>query len=90
MNCTLFLLARVFIGAWLFSEVKNNYLGINAIFYFSSVVFKSAGVPSDIGNISVGVVNLLGNTQFHYKVCLVICHGGRGGSWSSPVRDFPR
>lgn len=35
--------------------------GINAVFYFSSAVFKSAGVPSDSANICVGVSNLLGS-----------------------------
>ncbi|KAI3667545.1 hypothetical protein L6452_42610 [Arctium lappa] len=32
--------------------------GINVVFYFYSTIFKSSGVPSDIANMSVGVVNL--------------------------------
>lgn len=34
--------------------------GINAVFYFSSTVFKSVGVPSDFANKCVGIVNLSG------------------------------
>ncbi|KAL0342006.1 UNVERIFIED_CONTAM: putative plastidic glucose transporter 3 [Sesamum calycinum] len=40
---------------WLF-----KLSGINAVFYFSSTVFKSAGVPSDIGNMCVGVAVAMG------------------------------
>lgn len=49
----------VFIGSVLFALQQLS--GINAVFYFSSTVFTSAGVPSDIGNICVGVVNISGN-----------------------------
>ncbi|KAF2323429.1 hypothetical protein GH714_035411 [Hevea brasiliensis] len=49
----------VFIGSALF--VLQQLSGINAIFYFSSTVFKSAGVPSKIANVSVGICNLLGS-----------------------------
>ncbi|XP_061359331.1 probable plastidic glucose transporter 3 [Gastrolobium bilobum] len=35
--------------------------GINAVFYFSSAVFKSFGVPSDLANTCVGICNLLGS-----------------------------
>ncbi|XP_019194140.1 PREDICTED: probable plastidic glucose transporter 2 [Ipomoea nil] len=49
----------VFIGSVLFALQQLS--GINAVFYFSSTVFKSAGVPSDIANISVGVVTLTGS-----------------------------
>lgn len=35
--------------------------GINAVFYFSSTVFRSVGVPSDFANICVGIVNLSGS-----------------------------
>lgn len=52
-------LAVVFIGSVLYAFQQLS--GINAVFYFSSTVFKSAGVPSDIGNIWVGIVNILGN-----------------------------
>lgn len=49
----------VFIGSVLFAFQQLS--GINAVFYFSSTVFKSAGVPSDIGNICIGVVNISGS-----------------------------
>ena len=52
--------AVVFIGSTLFALQQLS--GINAVFYFSSTVFKSAGVPSDMANIFVGISNLLGNT----------------------------
>ncbi|XP_019196755.1 PREDICTED: probable plastidic glucose transporter 2 [Ipomoea nil] len=49
----------VFIGSSLFALQQLS--GINAVFYFSSTVFKSAGVPSDIANICIGIVNLTGS-----------------------------
>ncbi|XP_062156721.1 probable plastidic glucose transporter 3 [Alnus glutinosa] len=49
----------VFIGSTLFALQQLS--GINAIFYFSSTVFKSLGVPSDLANICVGIANLLGS-----------------------------
>ncbi|CAN8238590.1 unnamed protein product [Cochlearia groenlandica] len=49
----------VFIGSTLFALQQLS--GINAVFYFSSTVFKSAGVPSDTANIFVGISNLLGS-----------------------------
>ncbi|KAK1434117.1 hypothetical protein QVD17_11035 [Tagetes erecta] len=49
----------VFIGSALLALQQLS--GINAVFYFSSTVFKSAEVPSDIANMSVGVVNLSGS-----------------------------
>ncbi|XP_073052977.1 probable plastidic glucose transporter 3 [Primulina eburnea] len=49
----------VFLGSVLFALQQLS--GINAVFYFSSTVFRSAGVSSDIGNICVGVVNLSGS-----------------------------
>jgi len=49
----------VTIGAVLFAF--QQLAGINAIFYFSSSVFKSAGVTSEVGaSVAVGVVNLIG------------------------------
>lgn len=50
--------AVVFIGSTLFALQQLS--GINAVFYFSSTVFKKAGVPSASANICVGVCNLLG------------------------------
>ncbi|XP_010538037.1 PREDICTED: probable plastidic glucose transporter 3 isoform X2 [Tarenaya hassleriana] len=50
----------VFIGSTLFALQQLS--GINAVFYFSSTVFKKAGVPSESANICVGVCNLLGST----------------------------
>lgn len=49
----------VFIGSTLFALQQLS--GINAVFYFSSTVFRSAGVPSNLANICVGVANLLGS-----------------------------
>ncbi|XP_021276081.1 probable plastidic glucose transporter 2 isoform X1 [Herrania umbratica] len=49
----------VFIGSTLFALQQLS--GINAVFYFSSSVFKSAGVPSDLANVFIGVANLSGS-----------------------------
>ncbi|KDP33696.1 hypothetical protein JCGZ_07267 [Jatropha curcas] len=49
----------VFIGSTLFALQQLS--GINAVFYFSSTVFKSVGVPSDLANVFVGIANLLGS-----------------------------
>ncbi|KAG8656939.1 hypothetical protein MANES_03G023200v8 [Manihot esculenta] len=49
----------VFIGSTLFALQQLS--GINAVFYFSSTVFKSAGVPSDQANVFVGIANLSGS-----------------------------
>ncbi|KAI5428624.1 hypothetical protein KIW84_033577 [Lathyrus oleraceus] len=45
----------VFIGSTLFALQQLS--GINAVFYFSSTVFKSAGVPSDVANVCIGDIN---------------------------------
>ncbi|XAR53353.1 hypothetical protein NMG60_11021885 [Bertholletia excelsa] len=49
----------VFIGSTLFALQQLS--GINAVFYFSSTVFRSAGVSSSIANIFIGIANLLGS-----------------------------
>ncbi|XP_061367516.1 probable plastidic glucose transporter 3 isoform X1 [Gastrolobium bilobum] len=49
----------MFIGSTLFSLQQLS--GINAVFYFSSAVFESFGVPSDLANTCVGICNLLGS-----------------------------
>ncbi|KDP37254.1 hypothetical protein JCGZ_06310 [Jatropha curcas] len=49
----------VYIGSALF--VLQQLSGINAVFYFSSTVFRSAGVPSDFANTCIGICNLLGS-----------------------------
>ncbi|XP_054803729.1 probable plastidic glucose transporter 2 isoform X2 [Prosopis cineraria] len=49
----------VFIGSTLFALQQLS--GINAVFYFSSTVFKSAGVPSSLANVCIGVANLSGS-----------------------------
>ena len=54
--------AVVFIGSTLFALQQLS--GINAVFYFSSTVFKSAGVPSDIANVCIGIANLAGTAIF--------------------------
>ncbi|XP_057969263.1 probable plastidic glucose transporter 3 [Malania oleifera] len=49
----------VFIGSVLYALQQLS--GINAVFYFSSAVFKSAGVPSEVANTCVGISNLSGS-----------------------------
>ncbi|KAL9443581.1 hypothetical protein AB3S75_016864 [Citrus x aurantiifolia] len=49
----------VFIGSTLFALQQLS--GINAIFYFSSSVFKSAGLSSGLANVFVGIANLSGS-----------------------------
>ncbi|KAL4312184.1 hypothetical protein GQ457_01G039430 [Hibiscus cannabinus] len=49
----------IFIGSTLFALQQLS--GINAIFFFSSTVFKSAGVSSQSANICVGIANMLGS-----------------------------
>ncbi|XP_024540180.1 probable plastidic glucose transporter 2 isoform X1 [Selaginella moellendorffii] len=50
----------VLLGGGLFA--LQQFSGINAIFYFSSTVLKSAGVSSDLAaTVSVGAVNLVGS-----------------------------
>lgn len=64
--------AVVFIGSTLFALQQLS--GINAIFYFSSSVFKSAGVSSKLANVFIGIANLSGmdfffNSFFAYLFC---------------------
>ncbi|PON31806.1 Sugar/inositol transporter [Parasponia andersonii] len=49
----------VFLGSALFALQQLS--GINAVFYFSSTVFKSFGIPSDLANICIGIANLSGS-----------------------------
>ncbi|KAL8479992.1 hypothetical protein ACS0TY_026288 [Phlomoides rotata] len=49
----------VFIGSTLFALQQLS--GINAVFYFSSTVFRRAGVSSNLANVSVGIANLIGS-----------------------------
>lgn len=61
--------AVVTIGAALFAF--QQFAGINAIFYFSSTVFRKAGMTSDVAaSVLVGVVNLLGT--FANLLCFVV------------------
>ncbi|XP_042496015.1 probable plastidic glucose transporter 2 isoform X2 [Macadamia integrifolia] len=43
------------------SDDEEALSGINAVFYFSSTVFKRVGIPSDLANTCVGVANLSGS-----------------------------
>lgn len=54
--------AVVFIGSTLFALQQLS--GINAVFYFSSTVFRRAGVSSNLANVSVGIANLIGERLF--------------------------
>jgi hypothetical protein len=47
-----------FIGTTLFALQQLS--GINSVFYFSSTVFISVGVPSSLANICMGIANLSG------------------------------
>ncbi|KAL2617512.1 hypothetical protein AAZV13_08G190200 [Glycine max] len=63
----------MFIGSTLFALQQLS--GINAVFYFSSTVFESFGVPSAIANTCVGVCNLLGICWLNsFFVYLLICN----------------
>lgn len=50
--------AVVFIGSTLFALQQLS--GINAVFYFSSTVFRRAGVSSNLANVCVGIANFIG------------------------------
>ncbi|CAK9871193.1 unnamed protein product [Sphagnum jensenii] len=55
----------VAIGAALFAF--QQFAGINAVFYFSSTVFRAAGMTSDVAaSVSVGAVNLLASCLAAY------------------------
>ncbi|XP_051149114.1 probable plastidic glucose transporter 2 isoform X3 [Andrographis paniculata] len=49
----------VFIGSTLFALQQLS--GINAVFYFSSTVFRRAGVSSNLANVFVGISNFIGS-----------------------------
>ncbi|CAH9109607.1 unnamed protein product [Cuscuta europaea] len=49
----------VFIGSTLFALQQLS--GINAVFYFSSTVFRHAGVSSNLANVFIGIANLTGS-----------------------------
>ncbi|KAG8376041.1 hypothetical protein BUALT_Bualt09G0022400 [Buddleja alternifolia] len=55
-----FFLLVVFIGSTLFALQQLS--GINAVFYFSSTVFRRAGVSSNLANVFVGIANIIGST----------------------------
>lgn len=57
--------AVVFIGSTLFALQQLS--GINAVFYFSSTVFRRAGVSSNLANVCVGISNLIGKYLFSYE-----------------------
>ncbi|XP_052724834.1 probable plastidic glucose transporter 3 isoform X2 [Vigna angularis] len=62
----------MFIGCALFGLQQLS--GINAVFYFSSTVFESFGVPSDIANACVGICNLVGvNNGSTSNCCKFFC-----------------
>ncbi|KAI3667528.1 hypothetical protein L6452_42593 [Arctium lappa] len=59
----------VFIGSALLALQQLS--GINVVFYFYSNIFKSSGVPSDIANMSVGVVNLSGYMSLSHTMFFI-------------------
>ncbi|MFQ6623867.1 hypothetical protein Gotur_004445 [Gossypium turneri] len=75
----------VFIGSTLFALQQLS--GINSVFFFSSTVFKSAGVSSQSTNICVGIANFLGS----FAALLLMDKLGRKvlliGSFSGMVRN---
>lgn len=60
--------AVVFIGSTLFALQQLS--GINAVFYFSTAVFKKAGVPSTLANVFIGISNLTG-VVFYFQIDLM-------------------
>ena len=67
MLCCVVLWAVVTIGAALF--LFQQFAGINAVVYYSTAVFRSAGITSDVAaSALVGTANVLGN-----KCILFIC-----------------
>ena len=60
--------AVVFIGSTLFALQQLS--GINAVFYFSTAVFKRAGVPSTLANVFIGISNLTG-VVFYFQIDLI-------------------
>ncbi|KAM7509535.1 hypothetical protein LguiA_019988 [Lonicera macranthoides] len=80
----------VFIGSTLFALQQLS--GINAVFYFSSTVFRSAGVSSNLANAFIGFANLLGSTialllmdKLGRKVLLLWSFSGMAASTSLQV-----
>jgi len=71
--------AVVFIGSTLFALQQLS--GINAVFYFSSTVFRSAGVPSSLANVFIGISNLAGSSlllagfRVYFEISLLIGQG---------------
>lgn len=63
--------AVVFIGSTLFALQQLS--GINAVFYFSSTVFRSAGVSSNLANAFIGFANLIGKPSFFVILCMCSC-----------------
>lgn len=59
--CSLIPFAVVFIGSTLYALQQLS--GINAVFYFSSTVFRSVGVPANLTNVFIGISNLAGVVQ---------------------------
>ena len=61
--------AVVFMGSTIFALQQLS--GINAVFYFSSTVFKSFGVPSDLANTCIGIANFWG-IALHLLLCVLL------------------
>ncbi|KAL6334881.1 hypothetical protein AAG906_023686 [Vitis piasezkii] len=80
----------VFIGSSLFALQQLS--GINAVFYFSSTVFKGAGVPPDLANMCVGIANLSGSIiamilmdKLGRRVLLLVSFSGMAASMGLQV-----
>ncbi|KZV27470.1 putative plastidic glucose transporter 2-like [Dorcoceras hygrometricum] len=80
----------VFLGSTLFALQQLS--GINAVFYFSSTVFRRAGVSSNLASVFVGIANLIGSAvalslmdKVGRKALLIVSFFGMGISMALQV-----
>lgn len=52
----------------------QQFAGINAVVYFSTQVFRSAGITSDVAaSALVGAANVIGRGRSVWRSCLSVC-----------------